>query len=551
MNTRKTGKLFVFEGPDGVGKTTISLAVVDLIKKAHKCEYVSFPGTDAATIGGLVYRIHHDKKSYGIQDIDCNSLQALHVAAHIDLIKTKILPLIRTRTHVILDRFWWSCIIYGREMGCDMHIINSLISAEKLAWEGVQPDLIFNVSRDFSETSGYDKSYNLIDSYANLARSSSNNVVDIFNNNLQDVITDTYSCICKRIQSHSEQLYLERATLFCNKKTKKYPPSSLDKLLSPTVVYDTYWKFAAKRQEVFFARIRGEHRPWTSDSIINEHKFTNAYRASDRVSQFLIREVIYKGSQDIEEVFFRIMLFKLFNKIETWTLLESEIGDISYSSFNIERYDSVLTKAIESNKRIYSAAYIMPTGGRGSIFDRKHRMHLHLIKMMMKDMLPEKVVAARSMGKVFELLKSYPGLGDFLAYQYATDINYSEITNFPETQFVVPGPGARDGIKKCFSKTGGLSDAEIIKVVMEHQNEEFQRLGLDFKTLWGRPLMLIDCQNLFCETDKYARVKHPEIKGFTGRSRIKQKFHPNPKAVELWYPPKWGINERIYNGEMP
>jgi len=165
--------------------------------------------------------------------------------------------------------------------------------------------------------------------------------------------------------------------------------------------------------------------------------------------------------------------------------------------------------------------------------------------------LPQKITDARSMGKVFDMLLAYRGIGDFLAYQYATDLNYSELTNFPETQFVVPGPGAKDGIRKCFTKTGGLTDAEIIKVVMEHQEEEFDRLGLEFKTLWGRPLRLIDCQNLFCETDKYARVKHPDIKGKTGRTRIKQKFHPNPKPIAYWYPPKWGINEMIEAGEHP
>src|SRR5258707_9985183 len=40
----------------------------------------------------------------------------------------------------------------------------------------------------------------------------------------------------------------------------------------------------------------------------------------------------------------------------------------------------------------------------------------------------------------------------------------------------------------------------------------------------SRRLQLIDCQNLFCEVDKYARVAHPNIAGRTGRTRIKQKF---------------------------
>ena len=63
--------------------------------------------------------------------------------------------------------------------------------------------------------------------------------------------------------------------------------------LKPTPVYDMYWKFAAERQEVFYRRLDGAAGPWTEDRVIGKYKFTNAYRASDRVSQYLIRNVIY------------------------------------------------------------------------------------------------------------------------------------------------------------------------------------------------------------------------------------------------------------------
>ena len=103
--------------------------------------------------------------------------------------------------------------------------------------------------------------------------------------------------------------------------------------LKPTVVFTTYWQFAAKRQELFFRRLRNPAPPWTSDPVLKEYKFTNAYRAADRVSQFLIRHVIYAGDPAPEEVFFRILLFKLFNRIDTWQLLESQLSEISFSSF--------------------------------------------------------------------------------------------------------------------------------------------------------------------------------------------------------------------------
>jgi hypothetical protein len=111
--------------------------------------------------------------------------------------------------------------------------------------------------------------------------------------------------------------------------------------------------------------------------------------------------------------------------------------------------------------------------------------------------------------------------------------------------FVVPGPGARDGIRKCFSGLGELSEADVIKYVAERQELEFERLGLDFRSLWGRPLQLIDCQSLFCEVDKYTRASHPELNGISGRKRIKQKFVQTTENFSPWYPPQWGLNERI------
>src|SRR3546814_17144859 len=97
--------------------------------------------------------------------------------------------------------------------------------------------------------------------------------------------------------------------------------------------------------------------------------------------------------------------------------------------------------------------------------------------------------------------------------------------------FVIPGPGARDGLRKCFAATGGLSDAELIRLMADRQEQERARLGLEFPSLWGRPLQLIDCQNLFCEVDKYARVAHPEAAGLTGRTRINQKFAAQAQQI--------------------
>ena len=65
----------------------------------------------------------------------------------------------------------------------------------------------------------------------------------------------------------------------------------------------------------------------------------------------------------------------------------------------------------------------------------------------------------------------------------------------------------------------------------EEQKCEFERLNIDFNNLWGRDLQLIDCQNIFCEVDKYTRVEYPRIHGHSQRIRVKQKYNPTEQTA--------------------
>ncbi|MFC4477321.1 nucleotide kinase domain-containing protein [Flavobacterium chungangensis] len=314
-----------------------------------------------------------------------------------------------------------------------------------------------------------------------------------------------------------------------------------------SIVLDTYWKFACERQNVFFNKMINNHQILTNDEILKKHKFTNAFRASDRVSQYLIRNVIYRQKdQNESDLLLKILLFKIFNKIETWELLISEFGDISSSSFNFNEINSVLLEAMKLKESIYSGAYIMASGKSIFGFERKHENHLKLLEeKIINERLIEKVKSSNSMEELFRILLDLPTVGSFLAYQFAIDINYSELVNFSEMDFVVPGPGAKDGIRKCFTDLGDFNETDIIKYVTDIQEDEFIRLELNFKNLWGRRLQLIDCQNLFCETDKYSRVAHPEISGISNRKRIKQIYKPKTTEIRLFYPPKWNINHIV------
>ena len=107
------------------------------------------------------------------------------------------------------------------------------------------------------------------------------------------------------------QFDLPIETYLCRASPTDTPSQTVLKHLGPakvSQVYESYWRFAAERQAIFVKQASGQGPPWTEDAILTTYKFTNAYRASDRVSQYLIRHVIYREDlpNTAREVFFRL-----------------------------------------------------------------------------------------------------------------------------------------------------------------------------------------------------------------------------------------------------
>lgn len=314
-----------------------------------------------------------------------------------------------------------------------------------------------------------------------------------------------------------------------------------------TEVFWSYWRLAAERQAIFYRRAAGELGPWTSDLILARHRFTNAYRASDRVSQYLLHHVIYDEDRDVLDTILRVLLFKIFNRIDTWEHLVDRVGQPTVASFSADGYAKALDELLNQGRRVYSAAYIMPSPRLGA--DRKHRDHLSLLEGLLRNGVMADLERASSLRSLYEHLCEVPSFGPFLAFQYAIDLNYTRHFDFDEMEFVVAGPGAVRGIRKCFADTGGLDAAGVIAAMAASAPEFFETTSTPtpFQDLWGRPLQLIDCQNLFCEVDKYARVAHPEL-SLGGPGRIKQVYRVDHRPLPLGYPPKWGLP---YSADAP
>lgn len=301
-----------------------------------------------------------------------------------------------------------------------------------------------------------------------------------------------------------------------------------------------YFYFIQERMNIFWRKYNNAD-VLTNDPILQSFKFTNVYRACDRVSQYLIKNVIYKDLNIYtpEDILLRILVFKVFNKIETWEYLNRG-NEITIKSFNVQELSDALTRRQQTTP-IFTNAYMM-AGSHSDYkgFPTKHQVWLQMINdRFIKDHGLKKTLTAKSMAEVYYQLRGYPLIGNFLAYQYTVDFNYSPYLNFDEDSFVKAGVGAVRGIKKCFKSYGNAYE-DAIRFTHDHLYELQERYGYTgFHSLPGREPKLIDLQNCFCEIDKYLRVKMPELR--VGNVRIKQHYKPSSDKIVFFFPEKWDI----------
>lgn len=320
-----------------------------------------------------------------------------------------------------------------------------------------------------------------------------------------------------------------------------------------------YLTFVSERMNIFWKRQKGASAPFTQNEILSKNKFTNVYRSLDRVSQYLIKEVIYNGKQySRESMFIRILLFKHFNSIETWELLMKKYGDID-ENISFKDMGKFLGDAIDAGMKIYSNAYmvtgaIMKKGSssytkynlESSVY--KHEAYFRIFeKLLIEDGFMYEILDSKSMEELYGKLCKIPAFGDFISMQYCIDFNYSELFDFDENDFIVQGPGAERGIDRCFDFVGKPDYPAVIEWVTNNlddllikYSEMYPGVGLNFIPLPNRKPTLIDIQNCFCETDKYMRGLGIKQDGINGK-RIKNVFIQNNNKIDFKFPKKWGV----------
>lgn len=224
---------------------------------------------------------------------------------------------------------------------------------------------------------------------------------------------------------------------------------------------EPFFAFARERQNIYLRRMAGEPRPWTDDPILDTCRFTNVYRENDKTTVWF-REKVRDPLSGLPEVLPATVLFRWLNRISTGEalfcqpdLLEPQLtafeGFMDYFIKNKKSDLGTLKEAIMKycgDGPYVTGAFIIntPTGmtkldgvlwAFGKFMDNCN--YRDAARYMLE---------GKSMEKAWEWLRTFPRLGDFMAYEIVCDLRYTSILEgaTDKLTWANPGPGAKRGL---------------------------------------------------------------------------------------------------------
>ena len=301
-----------------------------------------------------------------------------------------------------------------------------------------------------------------------------------------------------------------------------------------------FYDFVTERYKIHVRKdFLKQKAPWTNNPILLQYKFCNIRREHDRQSQYLIKNISTNPCLSLEDKIVNSFYFRAWNN---WDTMKDFGGPwpakCLYSSQMKEQVRQIYQQLAseDPDRKWWSSAYNQ--GGTKQAWrypDPNEKINkeddiplrvFHIGPWLKEHNTVEKLLSASDQKAAFEAIKEIQGFADFLAYQIFVDLTYIEEFPFSENEFVVAGPGCRNGLNKLFDDYDGLTLEEALFWLADNIDEIFNEVHPPF---WAGRLFVdlpqedrffsVMClENCMCEFYKYIRT----IEG-NGRPRVKYK----------------------------
>lgn len=287
--------------------------------------------------------------------------------------------------------------------------------------------------------------------------------------------------------------------------------------------WTSFFELLEERQSIWYKKeIIKLPRPWTENELFDKYKFCNVYRELDRVSRYLILNIVLPYSSNPKEQVKRILLLRHTNSPKTYEIVSSPASDLEKKEKLLD-----LQRNPDKTKGEYLVSdALMFVPGQG--FERVDWI-LHFWKCVQSniDEIYSLISTMTSPGKIVEIISArLPRFGNFLSYEIYCDLCYTEWFHYTENDFTVAGPGATWGLELL---TGESSFPDYERVILDLAPKVRQELIRRGKFIWildefqygKKELMKFSARNMehcLCEYRKMFNLRKGE-----GRKR---KYEP-------------------------
>jgi len=266
--------------------------------------------------------------------------------------------------------------------------------------------------------------------------------------------------------------------------------------------------FLYERDHIRREREAGAPAPWTEDTILQTYRFCNVRRRDDRVSKWIIDNIItpYEYS---DMLWFMICCARWINWPPTIKEL-IEKGVWPTVDFDPIRFGRVIDERTARGEKTWTGAYMItarqiPEGqGKGAFV--AERMLNPLLTSDIGKYLNGQNAEFRTLETIMTKFQNRYGWGTFMSGQAVADMTYCRLLNKASDlySYAPIGPGSTRGLNRLFGrKLEG-------KISQDQFNDELQFIAqsVHLLPLDGPRLTLHDWQNCMCEFDKYIRTEN-------------------------------------------
>lgn len=281
-----------------------------------------------------------------------------------------------------------------------------------------------------------------------------------------------------------------------------------------------YWYWIAERHAIYLRRAAGQPKPWTTDPILRDYKFTNPFRENDRGTVWLRENFLEPhripsvewncvGPMTSDYVWnalgllaFNIGWYRMFN----WTGTGKILG--WKTDWDIENVTEHLNIELRNGRQVFTGAHIVYSTPGLSKIDCIVGVGAELFKR--RGEIARVARRTRSLQLTYDVLRLIDCIGGFMAYEIVTDMRHTQLLEdaIDIMTWANPGPGAKRGLQRLgLPHTPDKKAIESMRFLLGRDIEARQMDGapLDFP-----PLEMRDIEHSLCEFDKYCRVKFGE-----------------------------------------